>query len=93
MATKTITAQVQRLCTAKIESNGREYLNFSFYMFLDLCADIIPNQDWQAMHESITLSCDGRKTLVKIRNLTTLDVTSAPLFQYLTTDSKLVMGK
>ena len=65
MATNTLTAPIQRYCTANIETDGREYSNVKLQLFINLCADVILGQDWKAMHESITISYVNEKPPVK----------------------------
>ena len=62
-------------------------------MFPNLFAVVILGQNWQAMHESITINYGSEKPPVKICNLTTLDVTPPPLFQYLSPDCKPIATK
>ena len=45
------------------------------------------------MHESFTINYGGEKPPVKICNLTTLDVTPPPLFQYSSPDCKPIATK
>ena len=63
------------------------------HVFPNLCADVILGQNWQAMHESFTINYGSEKPPVKICNLTTLDVTPPPLFQYLSPDCKPIATK
>ena len=93
MATSTLTAPIQGYCTADIETDDGEYSNVKLHVFPNLCADVILGQNWQAMHESITINYGGEKPPVKICNLTTLDVTPPPLFQYLSPDCKPIATK
>ena len=89
----TLTAPIRGYCTANIETDDREYPIVKLHVFPNLCADVILGQNWQAMHESITIKNGGEKPPVKICNLTTLDVTPSPLFQYLSPDCKPIATK
>ena len=60
MATKTLTARIQRLCSADIEIDKRIYPGVKLHVFPDLCADIILGQDWQAKYESVTIRYGGK---------------------------------
>jgi len=93
MATKTLSARVQGICKADIETDERVYSNVTFHVFPNLCADMILGQDWQAKHESITIKYGGEEPTLKICNLSTLDVKPPALFQYLSPDCKPIAAK
>ena len=71
----------------------KDYPNIKFYVFPQLCADLVLRQDWQANHDSVILNTGGKEPSIKICNLMTLDAPQPPLFHYISLDCKLIATK
>ena len=81
MASSSSSKKLEGHCLATINVQGNSYPNVKLYVFPDLFADIILGQDWQANHASVTIEYGGNKPLLKICNLTTLNVSLPPHFE------------
>ena len=88
MATSSHTAKIPGYCIADIKFYDTTYENMRLFILQDLCADIIPGQDWQEQHEIMTITYGGPVSALKFCNLTPMNVPLPSLFQCLTADVK-----
>ena len=63
------------------------------HIFLNLCADVILGQNWQALHKSVTFKYGVSKPKVKVCNLIALNVSPPTLFSYLSPNIKPIASK
>lgn len=80
MATSSSKSELKGFCMVKLVINGTEYPAFRLYVLSDLCADVILGQDWQSLHESVTIKYGGAAPSVEVCGLTTLSIEPVSLF-------------
>ena len=56
MATKDLEAQVSGFCVTTIIANKEIYPRIKLHIFSNLFADVIFDQNWKALHESLTFN-------------------------------------
>ena len=93
MATKDLEAQVSGFCVTTIIVNKETCPRIKLHIFPNLCADVILDQKWQALHESVTFKYGGSKPEVKVCNLMALNVSPPPLYSYSSTNIKPIASK
>jgi len=90
MASSSLSTRTEGYCEVILTMNGRIYANVRLSVLPGLCADVIPRQDFQQQHASVTLEYSGQLVLC---GLTTLHVDPPELFANLTADCHPVVSK
>uniref|UniRef100_A0A5S6Q597 RNA-directed DNA polymerase n=1 Tax=Trichuris muris TaxID=70415 RepID=A0A5S6Q597_TRIMR len=72
--------------TATLLVKGRTYENVRLVVLPNLCVDVILGQDFQRLHESLTLSYGGELPPLTICSLAVLKVSPPRLFAHLSSD-------
>ena len=93
MASTSFSTQTTGFCTADIQFNGRVYESVRLTVLPQLCANIILGQDFQKLHESVTLAYGGHLPPLVICELNVLNVDPPELFSNLTADCHPVVAK
>ena len=62
------------------------------HIFPNLCADVILDQNWQALQKNVTFKYGGSKPEVKVCNQMALNVSPPFLFSYLSPNIKPIAG-
>ncbi|KFD62546.1 hypothetical protein M514_25282 [Trichuris suis] len=86
MASSILTVNRPGHIIANLVVNGRSYKDVRLVILPGLCVDVILGQDFQRLHESLTLNYGGKLPPLTICGLTTLRVDPSNLFAYLSPD-------
>lgn len=93
MATSTLSAQTSGCCQVKLNVNGRDYHEMRLALLPQLCSDVILGQDFQRLHDSVSLKYGGDLPLLVICGLSALRVDPPELFANLSADCHPVAAK
>ena len=90
MVSSSLSAKMQGYCSATIVLHDQIYENVKLYVLPNLCADVILGQ---FNHENVTINYSCERRLSKICNLTSLNVSTPPLFKNLYPNCKPIITK
>ncbi|KHJ40573.1 hypothetical protein D918_09348 [Trichuris suis] len=93
MASSVLTANSPGHIIANLIVNARSYKDVRLVILRGLCVDVIFGQDFQRLHESLTLNYGGKLPPLTICGLTTLRVDPPKLFAYFSPDCHRVATK
>ena len=93
MASASLSTKSLGFCTVDLTINGRDYHNVRLYVLPQLCVDIILGQDFQQLHDSVTVKYGGSQPPLVLSGLTTLCVDPPELFANLTDDCHPIASK
>lgn len=86
MASTSFSAQTSGFCRVDLKVNGRDYNDVCLAILPQLCSDIVLGQDFQRLHDSVTLTYGGSLPPFVVCGLSTLRVDPPELFANLTAD-------
>lgn len=93
MASTSFSTETSGFCTVNIKVNGRLYESVRLTVLPQLCANVILGQDFQRLHDSVTLAYGGQLPPLVICELNVLNVDPPELFSNLTADCHPVVAK
>ena len=93
MASTSFTTNTPGFCNVDIKVNGRFYNNVRLIVLPELCSDLILGQDFQKMHDSVTLQYGGHLPPLVVCGLGVLNVDPPQLFGNLTADCHPITTK
>ena len=93
MASASFSTKSLGFCTVDLTIHGRDYHNVRLYVLPQLCVDIILGQDFQQLHDSVTVKYGGSQPPLVLSGLTTLCVDPPELFANLTDDCHPIASK
>ena len=93
MASTSFSAQTSGFCAVNVRVNGRNYENVRLSVLPHLCSDVILGQDFQKLHDSVTLTYGGDLPPLVICGLGVLNIDPPELFANLTADCHPVAAK
>ena len=86
MASASLSTQTSGFCFVDLQVKGRNYKDVRLSVLPGLCSDVILGQDFQGLHDSVTLTYGGDLPPLVVCGLSQLRVDSPALFAYLTAD-------
>ena len=93
MASTSLRVDTKGFCKVSLEMDGRKYGDFCLTVFPDLCCDVLLGQDFQKLHESITLNYGGTLPPLIVCSLSPINVEPPSLFANLKPDCSPIVGK
>ena len=93
MAATSLSAQTTGVCDVNLKVNRREYNGVRLTVLPQLCADVILGQDFQKLHDSVTLQYGGALPPLVICGPSVLHVEPPKLFGNLTADCHPVAAR
>ena len=93
MATTSLSAQTSGYCKVDLTVNNQDYNDVRLAVLPQLCSDVILGQDFQRLHDSVTLKYGGNLPPLVICGLSTLCVDPPELFANLSADCHPIAAK
>ena len=94
MAATSLSAQTTGFCEVDLKGNGQDYSGVRLTVLPKLCADVILGQDFQKLHNSVTVKYDGAlPPLVICGGMSELRVNPPELFGRLTADCQPIAAR
>lgn len=93
MASTSLSARTAGACCVNIKVNERDYQNVRLTVLPNLCSDVILGQDFQRLHETVTLAYGGNLPSLVICGVSALKIEPPELFANLTADCHPIATK
>lgn len=93
MASTSLSTRTVGLCKVDFRIKDQFYVQFPLYVLPHLCSDIILGQDFQRIHESVTLEYGGERPALTICGFSNICIDPPELFPNLSSDCHPIATK
>ena len=80
-------------CNVTLRYNDSTYTDVKLIVLPDLCADVILGHDFLRLHNSLVISFEGKRPILRLCSLATANVSAPPLFANLSADCRPIAIK